>query len=397
MNSFLYRIAFSISLLWLSLSGLCGCGFMGIELIKDYPGKSDEIHYCKTKDGWRLALSHYCKGKACSPNIKKAPIILCHGLGYNHHFWDLDDSVNFARTLAQKDYDVWLLSLRGAGLSTKPGISVLKNLTDMRKGELKSASFAPSKLNWNIDDYIQYDIPAALDYVTSYTKKPRVIWIGHSLGGMIMYGYLGLKPDPKVQALVTLGSPLIIPQPPNNILQAFAKNNLLFKTLLIVNTRSGATGIAPFYEYLITPDKVLFYNQRNMDSETIGKVLEFVVEDLPIGVVNQIIDMVRTGTFRSIDGTINYTELASNITIPALVCCGKADNLAPPESVRFAYHTIGSEDKTFKMFGTANGHKNDYGHNDLILGKFAKKEVYPEILRWVKGHCALNEKNISLE
>jgi hypothetical protein len=49
------------------------------------------------------------------------------------------------------------------------------------------------------------------------------------------------------------------------------------------------------------------------------------------------------------------------------------------------------------MFGTANGHKNDYGHNDLILGKFAKKEVYPEILRWVKGHCALNEKNISLE
>ena len=397
MNSFFYRLTFYIPLLWLSLTGLYGCGFMGIELIKDYPGKSDETHFCKTQDGWRLALSHYCKGKACSPNIKKVPIILCHGLGYNQHFWDLDDSVNFARTLAEKDYDVWLLSLRGSGQSTKPGISILKNLTDMRKGELKSASFAPSKLNWDIDDYIKYDIPAALNYVTSYTKKPRVIWIGHSLGGMIMYGYLGLKPDPKIQAIVTLGSPLIIPQPPNNILQAFAKNNLLFKTLLIVNTRSGATSIAPFYEYLITPDKVLFYNQRNMDSETIGKVLEFVVEDLPIGVVNQVMDMVRTGIFRSIDGTINYTELASQITVPALLCCGKADNLAPPESVRFAYHTISSEDKIFKMFGTANGHKNDYGHNDLILGKFAKKEVYPEILRWLKKHCSLNEKNISLE
>lgn len=388
MNYF-FRYFYTFSIISILFSLISGCGFLGMELIKDHPGEANEVHYCDTEDGWRLALSRYVSPSAAK-DTTRAPIILCHGLGYNHHFWDLDSKIDFARTLAKEGFDVWLLSLRGSGMSTKPGISILKNLIDVRKGEINNVSFEPSKLDWNVDDYIRYDIPAALKFVTSYTKKPKVLWVGHSLGGMIMYGYLGLNnPAPEIQGVVTVGSPLIVPQPPNKILKAFEANKLLFKTFLIINTRTGATGIAPFHRFLITPDEVLMYNKENVDPITIGMVLEFVVEDLPVGVVDQVMDMVKTGKFRSADRSIDYTKRAKRITVPVLFCCGKADNLAYPESVRFAYQTITSEDKSFAMFGTANGQAHDYGHNDLILGKHAKKEVYPEIIKWIKAHSTL--------
>jgi len=377
----LYVALISIVSLFIS-----GCGF---EFIKDYPGESDETFYFETEDGWNLAIDHYYNKSTPYPKKTRTPIILCHGLGYNNHFWDLDKSVNFAKYLADNNYDVWVLSLRGSGKSTKPGISVIKNSMHYRNGEFKNASFQPSKLNWNIDHHIKFDIPSAIDFVIEKTGVSKITWIGHSLGGMIMYGYLGLNEPDKIQNFVAIGSPGIVPQPPNLILDMFQKNNILFKTFLIVNTRTTAKSITPFYRFMTTPDEVLFYNRDNIDVENIGKVLEFVVEDLPVGVVDQVLNMIKRRDFLSSDRSTNYTELLKKIDVPIMLCCGKSDNLAPPESVRYVYNNISSKDKKFRIFGVANGHKKDYGHNDLILGKNAKKEVYPEILAWLKTRTLL--------
>jgi pimeloyl-ACP methyl ester carboxylesterase len=370
----------------LYILGVTGCTSLqpaGLKRIEN-----PDIHYVETADGWKLALerfSYSINGR----NKDRLPVILCHGLGYNSKFWTIADKIDFARYLANQGFDVWLVSLRGSGASTKPGVTILKNLVRTRDREYRSASFLPSRINWKVDDYILYDIPAALNYVVAETGKPKVLWVGHSLGGMIMMGYLSRFGDDKVQAVATIGSPLIIPQPPNRILQAFVQNKTLFKAFLIVNTRTGATSIAPFHRFVITPDEVLLWNKHNVEPNIVSTVLTHVVEDIPAGVLDQVLSMVRSGQFMSYDKSFNYTEEIRKISIPLLLSCGKADNLAPPESVRYVYETVGSEDKTFMMFGTANGHREDYGHNDLILGKYAYKEVYPDITKWLKAHSYL--------
>ena len=188
----------------------------------------------------------------------------------------------------------------------------------------------------------------------------------------------------QVAALATIGSPIIEPRPLNLILHEFLRNRALFKAFLVINTRTGASGVAPFHRFIITPDAVLLYNLDNIASETVAKVLKNVVEDIPLGVVDQVMELLRSGEFKSFDKSINYTSLLANITTPVLMCCGKADNLAPPESVRYTYKHVSSKDKQFKQFGRADGYKNDYGHNDLVLGKYANKDVYPQILQWLK-------------
>ncbi len=354
-----------------------GCS---MKLIGNHPDSSNNTLFFDTEDGWRLAVNHYISK---TPLKNRTPLVLCHGLGYNNLFWDLDAKVDFARYMSDYGYDVWVVSLRGAGASTKPGISILRNLTEVQLRELRNASFSPAKFNWNVDSHIKYDIPAILEFITQQAKVDKVTWIGHSLGGMIIYGYLGLYPSDKIQNVVTIASPILIPQPPNAILKAFLATKLLFKSLLLINIRTGSTAVAPFHRFLSTPDQALFYNKRNVDNHIIDKVLKFVVEDMPVGVVDQIMNMIANGDFLSYDGSVNYSERISNIDVPILLCCGKADNIAPPESVRYVYHNIASEDKTFALFGLADTYKIDYGHNDLILGKNAKREVYPLILKWL--------------
>lgn len=365
-------------------------GCRSLNAVRELPRQGTETFFVDTEDGWRLALNHY-RSKPLRNAPERTPVILCHGLGYNGHFWNIDESVNFAQYLVDNGYDVWVLSLRGSGFSTKPGISLLKNIMDAEPQELRSASFAPSKQSWTIDHYIRYDIPAAIECVRTHTGKQKITWIGHSLGGMIMLGYLGLYAPSTVQSVVTLGSPIIIPQPPDDMIKGFFDHKILFKTCMLVNTRSGATTMVPFHRFFITPDSVLLYNLDNVEPHIVGKVLEYVVEDLPIGVIDQLFQMVQFTEFISFDKSINYTLLCERITVPALLCCGKADNIAPPESVRFAYNKIQSADKTFKLFGRANNQKNDYGHNDLLLGSHAREEVYPVILDWLNRHTAVAE------
>ena len=52
----------------------------------------------------------------------------------------------------------------------------------------------------------------------------------------------------------------------------------------------------------------------------------------------------------------------------------------------------------FRMFGRVNSQKNDYGHNDIVIGIHAKKEVYPTILDWLDEHpCVMHEKELMLQ
>ena len=44
---------------------------------------------------------------------------------------------------------------------------------------------------WTVDDLMKYDVPAILDYVECDSGRRRVNWIGHSLGGMLIFPLSG--------------------------------------------------------------------------------------------------------------------------------------------------------------------------------------------------------------
>src|SRR5689334_21216797 len=77
--------------------------------------------------------------------------------------------------------------------------------------------------HWNVDDLMRYDVPAILDYVRRETGHDRVNWIGHSMGGMLMFPYLELDPDGgrKIATLVAMGSTITLAEAPQtDMLQA---------------------------------------------------------------------------------------------------------------------------------------------------------------------------------
>ncbi|MDA2916772.1 alpha/beta hydrolase [Nitrospinae bacterium AH_259_B05_G02_I21] len=349
------------------------------------PKRIVENHGVKTDDGWTLALKRFRRNGA--PELL-GPVVLTHGFSYNGAFWDLDEAHSLARYLADRDFDVWVVSLRGAGASTKPGFSALKSIITTRWADLPAtiprATLDPRKANWTVDDYIDHDVPAIISYVIQATGRPKLFWVGHSMGGMILYAYMERVPDPRVAGLVAVASPMNIPQPPNDLLQGVLKQEGLLKiSALAINTTLPAKLTSPLGGAVQTPMDKLFYNRQNMDHLTVTNLFLNVVEDIPQGVLDQFIHLIRTGEFERADGSYNYTKSLGKVTVPVLLVAGAVDNLAPPEVVRFSYDHVASSDKTYRMFGRVNGHKADYGHNDLILGKHSREEVFPLIAQWL--------------
>lgn len=349
------------------------------------PKRLIEAHTAKTADDWTLSLKRF---RRADGQASLGPVVLCHGFSYNGFFWDLDETHSLASYLADRDFDVWVVSLRGSGASTKPGFSVIKNIVTTRLGDLPAtipqATLDPRKFDWAVDHYIDYDVPAIIDYVTRSSGSQKVWWVGHSMGGMILYAHLERTPEAPVAGFVTVASPMTIPQPPNDVLKGITEQAGLLKiSALAVNTTLPAKLASPLGGTVQTPLDTLFYNRENMEPLTITNMFLNVVEDVPQGVIDQFNAMIRTGQFTRVDGSYNYTENLDKVSVPILLIAGQVDNLAPPDVVRFAYNRVSSTDKTYRMFGRVNGYKANYGHNDLVLGKHSREEVFPLIAKWL--------------
>jgi hypothetical protein len=70
--------------------------------------------------------------------------------------------------------------------------------------------------------------------------------------------------------------------------------------------------------------------------------------------------------------------------MPVLMVAGAGDTLWAPVGACEALHRIvTAADRTFLVFGKAQGHTTDYGHVDLIVGRPAREEVWPRLVEWL--------------
>ena len=86
-----------------------------------------------------------------------------------------------------------------------------------------------------------------------------------------------------------------------------------------------------------------------------------------------------------------YLPRAGELCIPTLLLGGSRDPQCTPEASAVTFELLSSaREKKLAMFGKAYGHADDYGHFDLIMGKRAPAEVWPEITAFLAaGHDAL--------
>ena len=324
---------------------------------------ADEVHFAATPDGWRLALHRY-RPHANGPGT---PVVLCGGYGCNRRFLDADERASLARFLSRRGFDAWLLELRGRGLSHP--IAACR-----RPGA------------WTFDDLATIDVPAGIAYVAAATGR-RVAWIGHSMGGMVLYAYLGCHPKAadSVLAGVTIASPVVFPAVSSALLNRIGylllgvpfsdtvPQRLLLGMLwhLVGRTEAAAVGMNP----------------ANVDHNEVGRVLRHALCDVSRLKLRQLAGWALEGGFTSVDGRVDYRAALAHVTTPLLVVAGSLDQLATPSAVHRVLDHLPAAATSYLEFGRAHGHSIDYGHLDLILGRAAPREVFPAITGWLDAHA----------
>lgn len=321
--------------------------------------RADERHFVTTADGFSLALFRH-RPHGAPKNVE--PVLLVHGLGANRFNFDAADDCSLARYLAAQGYDVWLVDLRGSG-------------------ESAAGSW---RWQWTFDDHVDHDVPPVLEFICRETGRERVHWIGHSMGGMLLYAHLLRQGGRRIASGVTLGSPVRFTPRPGG-LHRLAPLEPLVKLLPMVPAAAVGRLAAPLVG-LVGPALLGHQmNVANVDWGVIRKAYYNVASHLAPGVLAQFLAWMRSGDFAASDG-FSYRDNLARITTPLFVVAGKGDRISPAADVRPAYDAVASARKAYLELAQCAGFACDYGHLDLIFGRQAPTEVYPRIAAWLADY-----------
>lgn len=313
-------------------------------------------------DGQPIALAHF---RARGDARAREPVILCHGVSVNRSMVDLDDDTSLARHLAGRGFEVYALDLRGRGRSRRRGL----------------AGLVPRH---RFDDYVTRDLPAAIAAVRGRHGAERVHWVGHSMGGLVLYALLGRDPACAVRSAVTIASPLRVRAP--------WWLNLGMRVVgalrLPVCWGHASFLVAPLVGWVAHPPLRMLLNPANVRGPRLRLATATIIADISSGEVQHFFSMSRAGRFGSTDGLHDYAAGLARVTTPCLVIAGADDRLATPEAVRAGHDLLGGP-REFRLFGRASGDPVDFGHGDLLIGDHSRAVVFPEVTRWLEAYDAL--------
>jgi pimeloyl-ACP methyl ester carboxylesterase len=331
-----------------------------------YPVRTgpDEIHFVTTEDNCRIAVSRFCPK---NPNGRH-PIILCHGTGVNALLFDIVPESSLARFLANAGWDVWALDLRGHGHSQKP------NPLWRLRGD--------DGYTWDVDSHLKLDIPAAISLVLETTGAPQVHWLGLSKGANLIFAFLAVGDQKKIKSAIPVAGSL-----------DFSGSGSDYEKLLRYRTLLNLVPRVPtkWFANLMVPFTGMFTNRLEKFLYWPGNITPLVAktfhahgfEDIAPGVLRQQATLFDPGGMRSRDDVTHYFDHLGKVETPILCITGDRDYQCPTSATKKSFDAVSSSTKEFVTFGKEQGHKEHYGHMDLIAGRHASVDVYPTILNWL--------------
>lgn len=321
-----------------------------------------------TRDGWDIALHRYTPAR----RAHATPVLLCHGMGSNRFNLDGPGNTSLARALHARGYDVWLLELRGAGQSRR--------------------RLGPTGLlyQWTFEDYVQHDAPAALRVVRRVTRRPKVLWVGHSLGGMVAYALLMTPAADSVAAAVTLASPGMTAVGHLGLDRWVALRRLLRyappRIPVGLLAKLGAPIAGPLASIAAEPLRDWGWHRDNFDLETVRFMMRHGVEDLSGALLREFARWYAAKRMSDRYDLFSFADHLERVRVPMLVIAGSQDRLTPPDDIAEVAERLGSADKTFTIVGRKTGFAHDYSHVDLLLGRHAHEDVFPHVTAWLDAH-----------
>ncbi|KAK9682316.1 hypothetical protein RND81_10G064900 [Saponaria officinalis] len=121
----------------------------------------------KTEDGYLINMQRI---SGQSQEVTKQPVLIQHGVLVDGSTWFLNvPDQNLPFILADNGFDVWIANTRGTRFSRK---------------HVKLDPTHPAYWNWSWDELVEYDLPAAFNFIYSQTGQ-TVHYVGHSLGTLI--------------------------------------------------------------------------------------------------------------------------------------------------------------------------------------------------------------------
>ena len=329
--------------------------------------------FALTKDGWRIGVRRVVPDRI---DPGKLPVVLCHGLGLNGTFWTITDN-HLAGQLADRGYDVYIVDMRGSGASQRVG--PIGNVN----AALRQTPFLEiGEGDWTVDDQTRHDVPAILDYVKERSGKDRVNWVGHSLGGMLMFAFLEMDPHPeRIATFVAMGAPVTLADAPET--QMLRATRALRKMLTVVSTgrlaRPMRFGRPPGLERI----DGFYYTAENVDKRTLDRIYRDKVENPGKGALRQLDPYLEFGRYYSADRRYDYVKGLDRVKTPLLMMAGERDVMASVASTQLTFDAVASPDRTLLRFGRRDGHVDDYGHCDLVWSRYAPVELFPPLIDWL--------------
>ena len=326
----------------------------------------DERHFLKTEDGWTLALSRLRPGDGPAAG---QPVLLCPGLACNHQLFDFDPERSLARHLTALGFDVWMLDPRGTGASERAG-------------------FSARKWRYGFAEHARYDAPAAIERVLAETGRERLLWVGHSMGGLMGYHAGALHPaGRRICGVVGLGSPADFSRHPEvlGVIEG-ATLKWVLKWWPVVRLGRLCTVLAPLAGWVRVWPESIFVARDNTRPEVLRRFMVEVVEDIPRRILDNFSDSIHHG--RNLDGRPldEARQDLAGIDPPVLAIAGDRDGVAPPESVHGATRMLTGCEVREVVVGREQGHGAHFGHLCLAVGEQAPRVVYPLISAWLLEH-----------
>jgi pimeloyl-ACP methyl ester carboxylesterase len=237
-----------------------------------------------------------------------------------------------------------------------------------------------------VDDLMRYDVPAILDYVRRDTGHDRVNWVGHSMGGMLMFPYFELEPTShdRIANFVAIGSTITLAEAPQRDM-LWANRAMRGLSLFASPGRLGR----PLTYFRMPGMGVIdsfYYSDDNVDERTVSRFYGYTLEDPGPGAFRQLDVYLRTGHMLSADGRSDYSALLGRVMVSTLMVAGEGDIISDVPSSEMTFRALGSRDKTLMIFGRSHGQVADYGHCDLVWSRHAPREIFPRIIDWLDQH-----------
>ncbi len=353
-----------------------------------------------TADGWRLVITRYRPHSQPFPQpLFGVPLLLVHGYTQNRRAWNAGE---FVKNMLYFGADVFLLELRGHGKSS---------VAAQRQRSRREGTPLPDDLEyrWDLDSYLLNDIPAAVAAVKAASGRERIVYCGHSLGGILGYAYATLADD--LLGLATIGAPSDFGRMPLSMrllgwvpplafgaadlasawyhlghfaLRAFGRaaglwrpsphfspqrfRRLPFRAAFQwfdSTLRKGATGPQPGLAFR----SPLLYQPRNVALSALRPLLREGANDEPRATAEQFARWLRRGELVSYRLRHDIAAAFPRIRIPLAIFFGDEDPFASVRTTRNVYRSVSSD---YLLWRPVRGSS----HLDLTMGHDIRQICY---------------------